>query len=104
MRCPITKSDVLNDLVSDSAMIWECPDGNQERSFTSEEKSQFIQASKWLSRKQDGRRMLHLIRSDEPHLECADFSRQIDVGGLSVLILHCFVSQRLSAMGVHSQE
>jgi hypothetical protein len=95
------------DLVSDFATISERPDPNQEKPFTEEEKDQFIRASMWLSSKQDGRRMLHMIRCYEPHFGGAGGSRQIDVGGLSASTLHAlrvFVCQRLSEMGLRYPE
>jgi hypothetical protein len=95
------------DLVSDFATISERPDRNQERPFTEEEKDQFIRASMWLSSKQDGRRMLHIIRCYEPHFGGAGCNRQIDVGALSASTLHAlrvFVSQRLSEMGLRYPE
>lgn len=91
------------DPVTKFATISEKPDPNQLKPFTDEEMDIFIRSSMMLTSKQDGKKMLHIIRLHDPGFTGPDQNGFVNVGQLSVTILHLlrdYINQRLSDLNL----
>ncbi|KAH0788699.1 Bromodomain containing protein [Histomonas meleagridis] len=102
--------DKLDDLLDEPpepitkfATVSEKPDPNQLKPFTDEEMDAFIKSTMYLSSKQDMKKMLHIIRSYEPHFATPSPDMEIDVNTLSVSTLFAmrnYVNQRLKDLSI----